>query len=269
MPLQVRFGLRSRSRPVLEGKWTCGAPCLEAHIVSVIRREGARSPSRHSHRHRIPLGLVLLSNGAITPSDLRHALALQEQTGERIGDVLRRERGVTDLQIAEALALQWGCGVSFLAAASATTASVLAPRAVLSCTGMLPVRVARDGRIHVAFAHGLDAQVTLALQRIHGVAVSEGIAPVNEWDAMHRRMDKVEGVASVEVDCEDSAAMVREVMHIIRRQQPVESRLVRVHDLHWLRLWLEPAALAGGPTQREDIVDVVYRVTKPTPGALA
>jgi hypothetical protein len=253
----------------LEGKWTCGAQCLEAHIASVIRREGARGTSRRTHRHRIPLGLVLLSNGAITPDDLRDALALHDQTGERVGDVLRRERGVTDLQIAEALAVQWGCEVSLVASVNTTTAAVLAPRAVLSCTGMLPVRVARDGRIHVAFAHGLDTQAIFALQRIHGVVVGVGIAPVNEWDAMHRCMDKAEGVASVEVDCEDSAEMVREVMRIIRRLQPVESRLARVHDLYWLRLWLEPAALAGGPTQREDIVDVVYRVTKPTTGALA
>jgi hypothetical protein len=253
----------------LEGKWTCGAQCLEAHIASVIRREGARSHLRRTHRHRIPLGLILLSNGAVTPSGLRDALALHDQTGERIGDVLRREYGVTDLQIAEALAVQWGCEVSFVTSMNTTTAAVLAPRAVLSCTGMLPVRVARDGRIHVAFADGLDTQAVFALQRIHGVAVAVGIAPVNEWAEMHRRMDKVEGIASVEVDCEDSAEMVREVMRIIRRLQPAESRLVRIHDLYWLRLWLEPAALAGGPAQRVDVVDVVYRVMKPTCGALA
>jgi hypothetical protein len=263
LPLPVRLGLRSKSRPVFERRWSCSTRCLEQHIANAIRRESPRGPSR-SHRHRVPLGLVLLSTGAVTRADLRRALTKQLHSQERIGDVLRRECGLTDMQVAEALALQWGCGVETAASAHIESMASIAPAALFQQAAMLPVRLNRTDGIHVAFAHSVDTQAVFALQRVHGLPVRPGIAPVAEWQQGYERLMHADRVTAHIEDCADLAEIQREVVRSVRQLQPIESRWVRAHDLYWLRMWLEPAAFAGGPTQREDVVDFVYRVMKPT-----
>ena len=59
--------------------------------------------------------------------------------------------------------------------------------------------------------------------------------------------------------------MENSILRTLKRVQPVESRWARVHEFFWLRMWLEPAALAAGPQQTEDVMDLVFRM----PNALA
>jgi hypothetical protein len=42
------------------------------------------------------------------------------------------------------------------------------------------------------------------------------------------------------IEARSEAAMVRALSSSIERARPVESRLVRVHDCLWLRMWLRP-----------------------------
>ena len=133
---------------------------------------------------------------------------------------------------------------------------------MLERAGLLPLRLsleagssiaslASEGRLAVAFASAIDPQAVFALRRMHDLAVDAGIAPVTQWSEAHRRVLREEGVRCQELDCENAADLERAVVRTLRRLQPVESRWVRLHDLYWLRLWLEPAAMLGGPTQRE------------------
>jgi hypothetical protein len=264
LPVQVRLGLRSRSRPIVEGRWSCSTRCLEEQVASIVRRERQTELHRRPYRHSVPLGLLLLATGAVKHKDLRHALALQHGSAERIGNVLQRQCGLSERDIANALALQWGCGVLSLAGVNAARAACMLPRPLWERAGMLPVRVTHDDRIHVAFADQLDAHAIFAVQQMHGVAVTAGIAPVSDWEKERARVAATTGVALTEIACDESAEMESEIVRTIRGLQPVESRFIRVHDLYWLRLWLEPLALAGGPTQCEDVVDVLYRVIRPT-----
>jgi len=59
--------LRRRSGPIFEGGWNCSASCTAARIETALRREldGHRRESM-THRHRVPLGLVMLEHGWIT-----------------------------------------------------------------------------------------------------------------------------------------------------------------------------------------------------------
>jgi len=130
---------------------------------------------------------------------------------------------------------------------------------------MLPLRIRHNRRLGVAFGHAMDSQAIFALQRIHNVPVDAGIAPVSAWSAAHTLVLHADGVAAEEIDCDSIAEMERVAARTIQRLQPVESRWARVHDIYWLRLWLEPAALLGGPTQIEDVIDFVYRVPSRSP----
>ena len=73
-------------------------------------------------------------------------------------------------------------------------------------------------------------------------------------------MLQAEGVPVEEIHCDNSAEMERALVRILRRLQPIESRWVRLHGLYWLRTWLEPAALNGGPLHVEDVADFVFHV---------
>jgi hypothetical protein len=46
--------------------------------------------------------------------------------------------------------------------------------------------------------------------------------------------------------------------------QPRASRLVRLHHVYWLRMWLETGAMTtpggGIPTTKEDVADRIYTV---------
>jgi hypothetical protein len=265
LPLQVRLGLRSRSRPVLDGRWTCNPRCLRRQVAAMVQRELQPTPMRRPYRHRVPLGLLLLSSGAITHEELKQALARQHRTGERIGDVLQRGFGLSERSVAEALALQWGCGLTTEISLEEDRAACIAPLQLMENTGMLPVRMTREGRIHVAFGDSLDALAIFALQRIHHISIHAGIAPISTWMDGRARLADAQAVDCEQIECADAAAMERLIVQTLCEVQPVESRFVRVHDMHWLRLWLEPLALAGGPSQREDVRDLVFRIAPPRP----
>ncbi len=62
---------RSRTAPVFEGGWSCSMACTIARLEAAVRRETeGRSAEPFTHRHRIPLGLVMLEQGWITLLDL-------------------------------------------------------------------------------------------------------------------------------------------------------------------------------------------------------
>jgi hypothetical protein len=278
MPLQVRLHLRSRTRPVFEGRWCCSTACLQARITVAVRREFRTESPRRAHQHRVPLGLMLLSTGRVTQAELQHALEVQCETGERIGEVLTRECGVTERIVAEALATQWSCPVWDVSGLMPERVVALAPHAVLKRGGILPLRLsshagsgvaslAREARLSVAFANSIDPQAVFALRKMHDIAIDAGIAPITPWSEAHGRLLETEGVRCHEMECSSASSMERAVVHHLRRLQPVESRWVRLHELFWLRMWLEPAALLGGPAQRNDVVDFVFH--SPVGGPLA
>lgn len=271
LPLGVRLHLRSRTRPVFEGRWCCGPACLQGRITSAVRREMRTDLPRQPHQHRVPLGLMLLSNGRITQVELQHALQVQGETGERIGEVLTRVCGVSERIVAEALATQWSCPVWDVSGLLPSRVAALAPRVVLQRGGILPLRLsseagsgvvslAREGRLSVAFAGAIDPQAVFALRRMHDIRVEAGIAPISQWTEAHRRLLDADGVRCHEMKCSTTDDMERAVVRTLRQLQPVESRWVRLHDLYWLRLWLEPAAMLGGPSHKEDVVDFVFHV---------
>jgi len=86
---------------------------MAARVAAALSREmDGRGSPREGHRHRIPLGLVLLEQGWITNDDLRSALTAQKDAGAgRLGNWLVRSRSASEEQVTRALGLQWGCPV--------------------------------------------------------------------------------------------------------------------------------------------------------------
>ena len=77
---------RNRRRPIFEAQWGCSGRCVLAMVQAAVRRElgDGTASSATPHRHRLPLGLLMLAQGWITHPQLQKALAAQRMAYQRM-----------------------------------------------------------------------------------------------------------------------------------------------------------------------------------------
>lgn len=228
---------RNRSVPVFEGGWSCSPACTEARVrAAMVRETKSRAEVRAPHRHRIPLGLLMLEKGWITDSQLRGAVASQKKHGGRLGGWLVRQQGVAEDRITRALALQWSCPVLSAGAQNIEQVAPLVPRLFVDAFGALPVRLAGGKVLYLGFEERLDPVLALGIERMTGLQVECGVVPDSEFAQAQERMlrAKYPPVELVEASSEETLA--RAFGRAIEKARPAEARLVRVHDFLWLRM---------------------------------
>ncbi len=251
---------RSRQAPVFEGGWSCSPACTAAQVAAAVRRElDGRSLAVESHQHRIPLGLVMLEQGWITSGQLRQALDAQRaaKTG-RLGHWLMRQQGVSEQLVTRALGLQWSCPVLPLEFHDAEALALLVPRLFVDAFGALPLRMAAGQFLYLGFEDRLDPIVALAVERMSGLRVESGLVQESLFGPAHARMLSAKFPAVELVEAVSEQAVARALTKSIEQARPVESRLVRVHDCLWLRMWRRPQ---NGPLpERGSIQDLICSI---------
>jgi hypothetical protein len=230
---------RSHSAPIFEHGWSCSPVCSEALVDAALRRElDARVAGDAGYRHRIPLGLVMLEQGWINTTQLRHALDSQKSAGVgRVGQWLVRQQGVSEQFVTRALGLQWSCPVLGLEFHDPQALAPLVPRFFLDAFGALPLRVAAGKVLYLGFQERLDPVLTLAVERMTGLRAESGLVRESEFGPAHTRMLGAEFPEVELVESSSSPVAARVLARAIEHARPVESRLVRVHDCLWLRMW--------------------------------
>jgi hypothetical protein len=251
---------RGRHAPFFEGGWTCSAACTEAQVEAAIHRElEARGEAEEVYRHRIPLGLVMLEQGWITAGQLRQALDAQKAAGSgRLGSWLVRQQGVSEQLVTRALGLQWSCPVLSLEFHNAEELAVLVPRLFVDAFGALPLRVAAGKLLYLGFEDQLDPVVALALERMSGLRVESGLVADSSFRLGHARMLRAEFPPVELIEAATAPAAAHVMAKSIERRRPVESRLVRVHDCLWLRMWLKPQS--GPMPERVSVRDLICSI---------
>lgn len=254
---------RSRRRPMFEGRWGCSGRCVLSMVRDALHREAADGVTAATpHRHRVPLGLLMLSQGWITQAQLRRALEAQRQAGRgRIGEWLIAECGVEAEQITRGLSMQWNCPVLSAEGFCPEPMALVMPQLFVEKFGLLPLRTAGGRILYLAFEDCLDASAALAIEQMTGLKAESGV--LNE---AHLRMarSKLLQCDAVEMKLEASSdvdTLSGRITAILEQKQPVASRLVRLHQYYWLRLWLENGArgkLGTLPVSGEDMVDYVF-----------
>ena len=251
---------RSRSVPVFEGGWNCSAECTAARVAAAVRRElDGRAAPQECHRHRVPLGLLMLEQGWITGGQLRQALDAQKVAGGgRLGYWLVRQQGVREQLVTRALGLQWSCPVMPLEFHDPDALAVLMPRLFVDAFGALPLRVAAGKLLYLGFEDRLDPVVALAVERMSGLRVESGLVQESHFGPVHARMlsAKFSPVELIEAGSEPAA--VHAFSRSIERVRPVEARLVRVHECLWLRMWLK--AQSGPMPERGSTRDLICSI---------
>jgi hypothetical protein len=261
---------RNRRRPVFEGQWGCSGRCVLAMVQASVRREtgdSSFSSLETPHRHRVPLGLLMLAQGWITQSQLQGALAAQREAGEGlIGEWLIRECGLSAEQITRGLSMQWGCPMLTTDGFSPERMALLMPKVFVERFGSLPLRVAGSQIVYLGFADRLNASVALALEQMTKLKVESGVVDGAKFEAAKSRLLACDGIDAKVESVEDKDAMAARITAVLEQNRPIASRLVRLHQYYWLRLWLENGAVgaAGGlPMTAEDIRDHVFTVGSP------
>jgi hypothetical protein len=225
---------------VLNGEWYCSASCFQAGVQaksSLLLAEAV--PDSPLKPHRVPLGLLLLSRGAIDLATLRRALEEQAASGDRIGEVLRAMGAVTEQQVTSALAAQWACPVFPLRDNPRAGQFVdLLPLALLQHYRALPVHFAHSTRVlHVAFAQVVSSTFLYAAQQMLSctaqacIADESGIAKALEQ--ARRDPDRVEYLVA---NMTSVAEMARVAVSYAQQLTATGARLLACEDRLWLRL---------------------------------
>lgn len=230
---------RSRAAPVFEGGWTCSAECTRERMAAAVVRElDGRTGERTIHRHRIPLGLLMLEQGWITQAQLRRALDAQRKAATgRLGDWLIHQEAVSEDRVTRALGLQWSCAVLPLENHDAAALTAVMPRLFVDAFGGLPLRVAAGRVVYLGFEEAPDAVLALAVERMTGLQVESGLVVGSRFSEAHARMLEARFPAVELVEAVSQAAASYVLARSVERARPAEARLVRVHDCLWLRMW--------------------------------
>ncbi len=245
---------RSRTVPGFEGRWACSAECMEELVAAAVRREmdgGDRMPAPWNHR--VPMGLMLVEQGQITPKQLQAALEVQRQAAEtggetaRLGEWLLRSGLLSEPALTRALSAQWNCPVLSLEGFQAAEMAATLPRFFSEAFGAVPVRSPGGRLLYVAFSGRVDRSLTYALERMTGLRVAAGIAGETEFGAVQEQFLSTEGPSTRFLEAASSWILVRAITRLMEESRPVEARLVRIHDYYWLRLWRRHAPGPGLP----------------------
>jgi hypothetical protein len=201
----------------------------------------ARGSGLESHRHRIPLGLAMLQQGWITKDQLREALKAQKKAGGgRLGHWLIHQQSVSEQLVTRALGLQWSSPVLTLEYHDQSAMTVFLPRLFLDAFGALPLRIAANKILYLGFEDRLDPALALAVERMTGLRVESGLVRESSFRPVHTRMLSARFPAVELIEASSEPALIYTLTKAIERFRPVETRLARVHECLWMRMWLRP-----------------------------
>ena len=259
---------RSKKRPIFEGQWGCSGRCVLAMVRTAMRRETrdrrAVPQTGGVHRHRVPLGLVMLAQGWITHPQLKAALQAQRQSGSgRIGDWLVSECGLGVEQVTRGLSVQWSCPVLTTDGFSARDMALVMPRRFVEEFGMVPLRVAGGRLLYLGSEDRLNASVAYAVEQMSGLKVESGLVDGGHIEEAKARLLDAEAIQVTVESLGDEDSLAARMTAVLEHRQPFMSRLVRLHQYYWLRLWLESGtrgAAGSLPRSAEDMQDCLFTV---------
>lgn len=254
--------LRRRTVPVFEQGWTCSAGCTQKRVEQAVRRElEGRSQETRVYRHRIPLGLVMLEQQWIDAGQLRRALEAQKRAGDgRLGRWLVQQEGVSEQLVARALGLQWSCPVVALPYHDGEAMAPALPRLFVDAFGALPLRISGERLLYVGFEDRPDPVLAFAMERMLGLRVEAVLVPDREFRVAHTRILTLPFPRVELLEVSSEAQLGRALSRVIEKVKPVQSRLVRLHDFLWLRMWRRN--LAGPLRDPGSVEDVICALTQ-------
>lgn len=252
---------RGRQGPVLDGEWACSPACMwEIAQAAILREAGEPNASRPGHQHRVPIGLVLLSRGVITQEQLRKALdAQRKERAGKLGEWLVRQKAIDEAHVARALSAQWNCPVLAGGPYNPAAMAPAFPRLLIDSLRAVPLRTAGREILYVAFEDKIDRCLALAIERMLGLKVEAGVLRDAEFAQARQAILRAPFPKTRLLEVANMRGLVHAVTTELEERKPSRSRILRVGDYFWLRIWRR-AAGSDGPSvlpAAEDVEDLV------------
>ena len=195
---------------------------------------------------------------------MQAALEAQKQTGQgRIGDWLVQSCGLAEERVTRGLGVQWSCPVLAMNGFSPSAMALVMPKRFITEFGLVPLRVAGSALLYLAFENRTNAATALGLEQMTGLKVESGLLSGTQFQRAKKAVMESESVpVNMEVAA-DTDEVCNVLTKVLEQRQPLASRLVRVHEYYWMRIWLESGAMngAGGiPSDTRDVEDYLVSV---------
>jgi hypothetical protein len=157
-----------RGKIQLRGSSYCASECFENAARECFSEACTSVVAASAIRHRVPLGLLMLSRGQLTQPQLQAALVVQRASSHRrLGEWLEELGFATEQQVTAALGLQWACPVLVWRAAHDFACGHMLPYRLLERFRILPVQfVAATRTFYVAFCDGIDYTALYAIEQM-------------------------------------------------------------------------------------------------------
>ena len=118
--------------------------------------------------------------------------------------------------------------------------TALVPRLFVDAFGALPLRVAAGKILYLGFEDRLDPVLALAVERMTGLQVESGLVRESDFRPAMRACSKRGFRRGTGRSGDRTGAGCCVGQGGRARAARWKSRLVRVHDCLWLRMWLSP-----------------------------
>jgi hypothetical protein len=152
----------------LEDNWYCSSDCFYCGLVRRLESVAAPRLRRTPRVSRLPLGLILLSQGAITAEQLRLALEMQRSARRgKVGEWLVEMGAVAEEQVTGALAAQQGCPVFAPREPQALPTAMHWPQPLTEIYRAVPVFYnPAQSALYVGFLEGVDYVFLNSVERM-------------------------------------------------------------------------------------------------------
>lgn len=259
---------KSSKRPIFEEKWACSESCLMEYVAAAVEREGNAVAHRSiAPRHRIPLGLALLQDGLITQAELQDARTAQQEAGYgQIGLWLQRTCGISEWALLRTLAKQWSC--SLLHEPSKVEHAVYrsVPIKIARSLQAIPVGFSSRGEIQLGYRDVPDASLAYAVERMNRIPVEQGFLGTGAFENCQKLFEESSRIPTIEASVSSESLLVPTIVRQLNDLQPIRSKLVRIHQMYWLRAWLEDLGSSSEwlPAGTAGVCDLVFEVAIPS-----
>ncbi|MGB8771245.1 MAG: hypothetical protein WCC92_16625 [Candidatus Korobacteraceae bacterium] len=223
----------------LQKHWYCSPECFQEGLLLRLNQSAVLHPRRAPQPTRTPLGLVLLSRGAITHIQLRAALEAQRMAGSgRLGEWLVRMGAVLEPQVTAALAVQQGCPVFAAREPQCLPATMHWPSPLAQSYLAVPVFYNRtQSNLYVGFLEGVQHSFLYALEQMLQCRTHPCILPPAVFrENMERRTCPGESETIVIQQRQNSIEMTRTIANYAAQVHAETCGITECDDHLWIRL---------------------------------
>ena len=152
----------------MRNTWYCTIDCFENAATQTFAEMMTYEPEAPEVKHRVPLGLLMVSRGQLRPEQLRRALEQQRLAGRgKLGHWLQELGFSSEQQVTANLALQWACPVFPLRPGIVPACAWMLPLPLLESFRMLPVHFAPAAHsLYIGFTEKIDYVMLSHIERM-------------------------------------------------------------------------------------------------------